>query len=202
MARRTPGTTRREKGPSCTVENQSSDDPLGQTRRPNNTTHPLTIRPASPTDTDAVTRIYITSWNAGFGPLLDSPNRRVTPDLITQWRSALARTPPHRWWVAGDDGEITGFVGIRPSRDPVDPRLGELDTIAVAPEHWRRGIGRKLATVAHAHLVEDGYDAAILWTVTGYAQGLRFYDSLGWKPDDGARDNGRQIRLRLELIAR
>ena len=29
-----------------------------------------------------------------------------------------------------------GFAGIGPSRDPDDPRLGELDTIAVAPRAW------------------------------------------------------------------
>lgn len=164
-------------------------------------THKLlpTIRPATPHDTEAVVRIYIDSWNAGYGDLMSQPDRSVTPDLLQRWRHDLAQPVPHRWWVAVEDDSIVGFAGIGPSRDPVDPQLGELDSIAVDPPYWGMGVGKALISLALQHLVSDGYREAILWTVEGYERGIAFYESMGWKRDGGVRDNGRQIRFRCDL---
>ena len=129
---------------------------------------PATIRTAAVDDAGAVTRIYIESWNAGFGELLSRADRTVTPELTERWQRDLAQPAPHRWWVAERSGRIVGFAGIGPSRDPVDPRLGELDTIAVDPRHWRTGVGRALISLALRYLVSDGYREAIVWTVEGY----------------------------------
>lgn len=155
------------------------------------------IRPARPTDAPAVARIYIDSWNLGFRGLM--PQREVTPGLVGRWERELAAPRPRRWWVATVDGAIAGFAGIGPSRDPADPQLGELDTIAVAPALWRRGVGRALMAVALDALRADGYRAAILWTLAGYPAGQRFYEATGWQPDGATRDEGRQIRYRHHL---
>ncbi|MDE2725087.1 MAG: hypothetical protein OXI59_17090 [Gemmatimonadota bacterium] len=75
-------------------------------------------------DAEVVTRIYIDSWNAGFGELIEQSNRIVTSELVERWRGDLAKSAPHRWWVAEHTGKVVGFVGIGPSRDPVDATLG------------------------------------------------------------------------------
>ena len=134
-------------------------------------------------------------WRA----LLSQADRTVTSALIERWRYDLAQPVPHRWWVAEHMGSIAGFVGIGPSRDPVDARLGELDTIAVCPSHWRIGIGKALMSVALRYLIVDGYDEAIVWTVEGYERGIAFYETMGWSRDGGVRDEGRQIRFRRDL---
>ena len=54
-------------------------------------------------------------------------------------------------------GSIVGCAGICLSRDPVDPSIGELDSIFVDEPHWRTGVGSALITVAHRHLAQDGY---------------------------------------------
>ena len=120
------------------------------------------IRPAVPDDAEAVARIYIDSWNAGFGDLMSQPNRTVTTELVERWRHDLAQPVPHRWWVAEHEASIIGFAGIGPSRDPVDPQLGELYTIAIDPPYWRQGIGKALISLALQHLVSDGYREAVL----------------------------------------
>ncbi len=158
-----------------------------------------TTRPAKPSDVGEIVRIYIESWNAGFGELLSQADRTVTPDLVERWDADLARPVPHRWWVAERMSSIVGVVGICPSRDPVDPNLGEVDTIAVDPGHWRTGIGRALMSVAVRHLDSDGYDEAMGWTVECYERGIAFYESTGWRRDGGVRDNGRQVRLSRTL---
>ena len=164
-------------------------------------THKLhhTIRPAVLDDTEAVARIYIDSWNAGYGELMSRADRTVTPDLVRRWSHDLAQSVPHHWWVADHRGSVVGFAGIGPSRDPVDPEIGELDSIAVDPPYWRKGIGKALISLALQHLVSDGYREAILWTVEGYERGIAFYEAMGWKRDGGIRDGGRQIRFRRDL---
>lgn len=163
-----------------------------------NAREPLTVRAASGDDAPQVTRIYVDSWNTEFVGLM--PPRSVTAELVERWRQDLARLVPQRWWVA-EKGSVVGFVGIGPSRDPVDPTLGELDTIAVDPGCWRGGVGRALMAVALQHLMADGYREAVLWTLAGYGQGQRFYEATGWRLDGGARAGERQIRYRRVLVA-
>ena len=160
---------------------------------------PATVRTAVTDDAGAVARIYVDSWNAGFGALLSRADRTVTPALVERWRRDLAEPVPHRWWVAECEGEIVGFAGIGPCRDPVDIRLGELDTIAVDPPNWRTGVGTALMSLATRYLVADGYREAIVWTVESYEQGIAFYEAMGWCRDGGTRDGGRQVRFRREL---
>ena len=157
------------------------------------------IRTATRDDAEAVARIYINSWNLGFGELMSQADRTVTAELVGRWKNYLAQPAPHRWWVAEHLGSIIGFAGIGPSRHPVDPELGELYTIAIDPPYWRRGIGKALISLALQHLVSDGYREAILWTVEGYERGIAFYEAMGWSRDGGVRDNGRQIRFRRDL---
>jgi GNAT superfamily N-acetyltransferase len=156
-----------------------------------------TIRMAGASDAVSISQIYVESWNAGFTGLM--PARELTTELIARWERDLAEPMPHRWWAAEVDAALAGFVGIRPSRDPIDPALGELDTIAVAPIYWRQGIGRALLAVGLSYLRADGYRQAVLWTLAHYAQGQRFYEAAGWELDGGIRDAGRQIRYRHDL---
>ncbi len=151
----------------------------------------LEIRKAVPTDAETITRIYVDSWNAGFGHLMGM--REIDSALVERWREDLAAQPPHRWWAAVRDGAIVGFAGIGPCRDPVDPEVGELDTIAVDPPHFRTGVGKLLMSLALEALARDGYREAVLWTVAGYSRGAGFYESTGWTLNGAIRDDGRQV---------
>ena len=154
------------------------------------------VRPAAAADAADVGRIYIASWNEGFGHLLG--RQTPSPRDVEQWAGELT-SGPVRWWVAETQGRVAGFAGICPSRDPVQAGLGELDTIAVNPAHWRTGVGRALMTVALDALRGDGYAEAIVWTLAGYQRGHGFYLAMGWLPDGGCRDGGRQVSFRQPL---
>ena len=94
--------------------------------------------------------------------------------------------------MATIDGEVVGFVGVCASRDPVDPQLGELETIAVDPVHWRRRVGRAL--MAHAeNQLRQRWAQAILWTPAGYARGHAFYLAMGWRPLSQERRAGTEV---------
>jgi N-acetylglutamate synthase-like GNAT family acetyltransferase len=152
----------------------------------------LGIRRAVEDDAAAVARIYIESWNAGFGDLVGV--RILDGQQIARWAKVL-RSGPARWWVAELDGEVVGVVGVGPNRDPRQPGLGELDTIAVAPARWRTGTGSRLMLVALEALAED-HQEAIVWTFASYERGRRFYEATGWKADGGQRADGQEVSFR------
>ncbi|MEV0291233.1 GNAT family N-acetyltransferase [Kribbella sp. NPDC050820] len=150
----------------------------------------IAIRPALVEDAPRITQIYVDSWNAGFGELM--PPAVLDDARIARWAGDLTAG---RWWVAEQDGVIAGFTGICPSRDPIDPHLGELDTIAVDPPYWRSGVGTALMNTALEALAA-AYPEAILWTLANYPQGQRFYESTGWHPDGQTRADGHQLAYR------
>ena len=152
---------------------------------------PPVIRSVLPADVEAIVRIYVESANVGFGDL--DKKRVLDSERVERWRSDLAAPLPYRWWVATRDGAIVGFAGIGPSRDPIDPDLGELDTIAVEPSHWRTGVGRALMSQALRHLSADGYREAIVWTLANYPRGAAFYESTGWRANGAFRASGRHV---------
>ncbi len=158
------------------------------------------IRRAGPADAETVVRIYVASWNAGFGERMRT--RAVDDEMVGRWRRDLAAAPPHYWWVAERAGTIIGVAGIGPSRDPLDPALGELDTIAVDPAAWRTGIGRLLMSQVLRALSEGPYREAIVWTLANYPLGAAFYEATGWIANGRTRDDGRQVSYTHALPAR
>ncbi len=151
----------------------------------------LVVRDARPDDAPTVARIYIESWNEGFGDLMKK--RELDSELIDRWCTTLSKAPPARWWVALREDAIHGFVGIGPCRDPLDAKLGEVDTVAVDPNHWRTGVGQVLMRQALNYLRLDGYGEARLWTLADYATGARFYEAMGWHLNGAVRGEGRQL---------
>lgn len=157
----------------------------------------IQIRQAGQSDAEVVAKIYVDSWNAGFGSRM--PIIQADTSRITRWRIDLGDSTPTRWWLAELGDSVAGFVGIGPSRDPIDPDLGELDTIAVAPSSWHTGIGKSLMSVALEGLRSDGYGSAILWTLNHYPLGERFYTSTGWRLSKATRNDGNQVRYSHDL---
>jgi GNAT superfamily N-acetyltransferase len=158
-----------------------------------------TIRTPTVTDAPEVARIYVESWNEGFGDLLG--RRGLTNMEVTRWSTDLVDGRA-RWWVAEADGAVLGFAGVCPSRDPIDPELGELDTIAVDPDQWRSGVGSALMKVALEALAEDGYRKAVLWTPAAHEAGHAFYERMGWRPTGAERAEGRHVAFEIELRRR
>lgn len=150
------------------------------------------VRAAGVVDAQAMVRIYVDSWNAGFGKRM--PMIVADDDRVARWRRDLGPETPTRWWIVEQAGRPLGFVGIGPSRDPIDPALGELDTIAVAPDSWGRGVGSALMETALTSLREAGYGKAILWTLRDYPLAESFYQRHGWRLSGHSRQGGDQVR--------
>lgn len=153
------------------------------------------LRTAVGDDAETVARIYIESWNDGFGHLLGV--RRLDADVIERWRRALT-VDDGNWTVAELDGIVVGIVGVGPSRDPIDPALGELDTIAVDPAHWRIGVGRRLMDHALG-VLRVSWSQAILWTPENHERGHAFYRATGWIALGRSRRDGTEVAFGRRL---
>ncbi|MEM8904809.1 MAG: GNAT family N-acetyltransferase [Actinomycetota bacterium] len=156
------------------------------------------LRTAQAGDAEAVAAIYIDSWNRGFGHLLGM--RQHATEQVHRWRSTLA-DPITTWTVAEDRGHVVGFIGIGASRDPVDPVLGEVDTIAVDPCCWRRGVGRALMHRGLEQL-HASWRRGILWTPADYPSGHRFYEAMGWRRLNTTRNSGAHVAFGHQLLGR
>lgn len=95
-----------------------------------------------------------------------------------------------RGWLCEDDGSVVGFA-------MGDGATGELEVIAVLPEHEGRGIGMRLIELVETWLAYRGWRE--LWLYTDPDPTLRaygFYRARGWV-DAGLKGGNRVMKKRL-----
>jgi putative acetyltransferase len=103
------------------------------TRRTVNTNHPgVSLRPYDARDEDAAVALWLRTWQAAY-PELDFAERLNW--WRERWRNELL--PAAEVVIAEAGGTMVGFV-------TVDAKTLYLDQIAVAPAHWRSGVGAAL----------------------------------------------------------
>ncbi|ALE85223.1 MULTISPECIES: GNAT family N-acetyltransferase [unclassified Pseudonocardia] len=106
----------------------------------------LTVRPATPSDDPALTRIDALTWTAQVSPAPPRPE------------PFLERTPVGEVLVADDDGVVAGYVivGTAPPAVPAHDHVRHVDGLAVHPGHAGRGVGRALVDAAVARARDTG----------------------------------------------
>lgn len=150
-----------------------------------------TLREARPEDAEAIAAIHIGSWQAAYRHLLpaaylDSLSAQLSR-RTSQWRQRTATTG-HGVLVAQDGPEVVGWIASeRLSRDEgASSSTGEIQAIYLAPEHWRRGLGRRLIAAALQDLARQGCGEATLWVLQGNEQAVAFYRTLGFDAEPAA----------------
>ncbi len=102
----------------------------------------VTIRPAAPADIAAITRIYAEAVLHGTATFeIEPPDE---PEMARRYRTLIARDYPYL--VAAFDGAIAGYAYAGPYRERPAYKWCVEDSIYVAPEFHRKGIGRLLLT--------------------------------------------------------
>jgi GNAT superfamily N-acetyltransferase len=114
------------------------------------------------------------------GPDLRLPRR---DEELAHWHRRFA-DPLQRIRVAEIDGAIAGTCAWTQARTghgvgPAIAGRAHVSAVFVDPEHWRKGIARRLLGDAVAAMVEAGFESAQLWTPEG-APARRFYEANGW----------------------
>jgi L-amino acid N-acyltransferase YncA len=107
----------------------------------------VSIRPAAPTDIAAITRIYAHAVEHGTASFEIEPPTQ--PEMARRQQALLAKGFPYL--VAEISGSVAGYAYAGPYRERRAYDWCVEDSIYVAPEFHRKGIGRLLLT----HLVAD-----------------------------------------------
>jgi ribosomal protein S18 acetylase RimI-like enzyme len=144
------------------------------------------VRPFTPDDLDDVVALSLRAWapvHASMAAVLGiEVNARVYPD----WRAAqesdvraVCGDGHADVWVADVDGRAVGFVAVV-LRD--GGATGEIDMVAVDPDHQRRGIGAALTGRALDHIRAAGGTLAVVRTGgdPGHAPARRAYERAGF----------------------
>jgi ribosomal protein S18 acetylase RimI-like enzyme len=111
-------------------------------------------------------------------------------------RSLARGAGPGQRWIAVDDGEVTGYVAVRPLPGWSD-HVGEV-RLVVAPSRRGAGLGRELARHALAQAVGSGLSKLVVEVVADQNAILALFSELGFTGEallvDHIRDRNGKLR--------
>lgn len=138
------------------------------------------IRRAEPRDTAALGALHSAVWAELYSDVLPAETlASLAPATMTElWLKFIARGEAYVQHVAEIDGEIVGFVGVGPGREPGYELGRELYFIYVSPQHRRSAIGKALLRQA---------DADYLWVAESNRASQAFYRKQKFYPDSVRR---------------
>lgn len=114
--------------------------------------------------------------------------------------SAELAQPVCWYWVAEQDGAIVGYAGLMCIRP-----VGDVQTIAVVPEHEGRGIGSALLRTLHAQARELGATEVLLEVRADNPRAQQLYRRFGYEQIHTRpryyRDGADALIMRLDLAA-
>ncbi len=163
----------------------------------------VSLRPARPDDAPALAQVHWDSWVAAYRDVLPQASFDELPLARRErtWRRAAERMqlePAARTGLtlAESAGRVLGFASRGPLRitgngtgdggagdGGVTPRtddvIGELYAIYLAPDAFRRGIGRALFEDSRAALREAGFASMRLWVLAPNRAAIAFYEAMG-----------------------
>jgi GNAT superfamily N-acetyltransferase len=155
------------------------------------------VRPARREDADAIARVQVRAWLAGYQELLPTATlaELTSPQAMEMWRERWEESvtappsPRHRLLVSVEEGEVTGFAAHAPAEDPDhDPATtAELVTLLVDPRHGRAGHGSRLLAATVDLLRGDGFTTLLTWIFEAHEPLRGFLVSAGWAPDGALR---------------
>jgi ribosomal protein S18 acetylase RimI-like enzyme len=147
----------------------------------------LRIRPVSSGDVEALMELSVLAWEPVFASFRHILGPEIYPILYPDWRQrqrdsvaeVCADGAGLTVLVAEVDGVVAGFIAYE--LDMVE-KTGEVDLLAVHPDHQNHGIGTALNTYALAEMRARGARLAVVATGgdPGHAPARRSYEKAGY----------------------
>ena len=140
-----------------------------------------------PHDTTAVVDLSLRAWAPVHASIREALSPEINDSLQPDWRmtqqrdvEAVLASDVTEVWVADANNRAVGFVA---ARIHADGRIGEIDMLAVDPDHQGAGIGQALTEHALAWIKDSGIEIAMVGTGgdPGHAPARRTYANAGMR---------------------
>jgi len=149
----------------------------------------LNLRHAMPDDAPAIAKVHIASWRAAYKDILpEARSNGLDPVRVTgSFRKSIS-FGAEDIYIVEKNGHIAGFISlIGGHQDPGDKgTVTGICTIYLAPEYWRKGIGRLLYREGETLLASAGCTAVTFWVFAANVRARRFYEAMGFTVDGEA----------------
>lgn len=147
----------------------------------------IVIRPLTEGDLDVVVELSLRAWAPVFASFVRVLGSDIYARLYPDWSTGQAKAVREicagdHVFVADISGTVAGFSAVVIRND--DPKTGEIDMLAVDPDHQRRGVGSALITHSVDHLRRAGVVLVDVATGgdPGHAPARRAYGKAGFTP--------------------
>jgi GNAT superfamily N-acetyltransferase len=147
------------------------------------------IRRASLADAAAIGSVWLRAALAGYAGIFPPEAPKPTAaDLTERCRQSIIEGPPGATVLVacrGPGEAVTGTVAAVP--DPDGAYRGYLRRLYVDPDHWGRGIGRRLHDAIVDHLRAGGSGIAALWVLEENVRARSMYERWTWRATPARR---------------
>lgn len=143
-----------------------------------------TLRAAAAPEVELVVEVFLDSWRSYLSLLPEAVSERWTPALAREYWAGQLKRPGQRVVFAESAGRALGMVRFGAGEEPAS---GEVFSLYVRPEASGSGIGSALIAQAEAAMRSEGARTARLWVFAANEPARRFYERLGWRPDQRER---------------
>jgi ribosomal protein S18 acetylase RimI-like enzyme len=146
----------------------------------------MDIRRAKLDDAHALAKIHIDSWRSAYCGIVPKEHlAKMDYDQGAQRFQEAFAANLEETYLAEENGEVFGFLTLGDCRDSdiEHETTGEIWGIYLAPQHWRKGIGRILFREGETLLKSRGYAHAVLWVFEANKQAREFFETMGFCAD-------------------
>ena len=150
----------------------------------------MLVRRGEATDVPALVALSLRAWEPVFASVRHHLGPVTFAEVYPDWRAAQAAVVERCCAdesadvaVAEVQGRVVGFV-VTARRTEDAAEIGEVDLLAVDPDHQGRGVGRALLDAALEQVRRYGVDLAVVATGgdEGHAPARALYEGAGFRP--------------------
>lgn len=164
----------------------------------------MKIRPALPTDAEAIGRIRVDAWRAAYPShmppeYLASLDPKANLDGLRE--TLMSPEPPFVLSVAEYDHEVVAFSMSGHPRYQAEPGTFELWALNVDPNCWRKGVGRRLVQEVLKSARRSKPSRVELWCINGNLAAASLYESCGFVRTGAERTTTALTGIPLDEVA-
>lgn len=139
------------------------------------------IKKATLDDINIISNIYALSWKYAYKNIV--PQKYLDELKCNYWVSSFQNWIGNNILTAQliyEDELPVGCVAYSKARDVRFAHWGEIVSIYLLPDHFRKGYGQKLLQTAIIDMKTNGYENYYLWVLKENTNARSFYESNGF----------------------